>query len=297
LKPNQEPTPEATAVTCDVTAHALVCVPLDAVPNMRRQPAPPSFPNLPASFLKHTDEQTVAGLSAVYQAIHNHGLHATDFTHWGVLGAPRFPGRPLMIPSIKRFAVEGAWGVSPHMIPHRSLHSLSGTISQALKIHGPNFGVGGGNSAAEEIIFAALALLERKQLPGVWMVVTAEDPETALDEDGNGPAAKCVRAMALALTLPCPDWRGLRLTLEMAGAAHSAARPDYFKLFTMLEHLGREHVPGRSVTQSLQSCARLTLAWATEMRNGECGMRNGRNGMHSAFRIPHSALEEAEMPR
>jgi hypothetical protein len=262
LKPNQDQTPEATAVGCDVTAHALVCVPLAALADVRRQPGPPSAPSLPANFLKHTDEQSVAGLSAVYHAIHNHGLHATDFTHWGVLGAMRFPGRPIMIPAIKRFAVEGAWGVSPHLVPHRSLHSLSGTISQALKIHGPNYGVGGGNSAAEEIVFAALALLQRKSLPGVWMVVTAQESETALDDDANRPPGKCVRALALALTPSCPHWRGLRLMLEMDRTATPAPRPDYFELFTMLEQIGRERIPGKGVTQRWQSCARLTLAWA-----------------------------------
>src|SRR5581483_10496237 len=164
---------------------------------------------LAANLLKHSDEQSVAGLAAVYRAIHDHGLQATDFTHWGVLGAPRFPGRTLMIPTVKRFLAEGAWDVSPHTIPHRSLHSLSGTISQVLKIHGPNFGVGGGNSAAEEIVFAALALLERHSIPGVWMVVTAQEPEGLLDDSGSGPPEKCVRALALALTRSRPDWCGL----------------------------------------------------------------------------------------
>jgi hypothetical protein len=261
VKPNQDQTPEVTAIGCDVVAHALVRVPLAAMADLRRQPGPASAPSLPANFLKHTDEQSVAGLAAVCHAVYDHGLQGTDFTRWGVLGAPRFPGRPLMIPSIKRFLAEGAWGVSPHTVPHRSLHSLSGTISQALKIHGPNFGVGGGNGAAEEIVFAALALLECQSLPGVWMVVTAQEPEGALDGDGNGPPEKCVRALALALTRSRPDWRGLRLSLEIA-AAVKPGRRDYFKLFTMLEQVVRERVAGRGVTQPWQNCARLTLAWA-----------------------------------
>ncbi len=245
MKPNQDQTPEATAVGCDVTAHALVCVPLAALADVRRQPGPPSARNVPANFLKHADEQSVAGLSAVYHAIHDHGLSATDFTRWGVLGSLRFPGRPVMVASLKRFLTEGAWGVSPHLVPHRSLHSLSGTISQALKIHGPNYGVGGGHSAAEEVVFAALALLQGKQLPGVWVVHDGPRSRRPLSTtNGNGPPSKCVRALALALTPVRPDWRGLRLRLEMDSAVPPAPRPDYFKLFTMLEQIGRQPRPG-----------------------------------------------------
>ena len=169
----------------------------------------------------------------------------------------------MMIPSINRFLTEGAWGVSPHLVPHRSLHSLSGTISQALKIHGPNYGVGGGNSAAEEVVFAAMALLARHQLPGVWVVITALDPETVLDENNKGAADKCLRALALALTPVSSDWHGLRLTLEMAPSM-KPARPDYFKLFTMLQQLGSQREPGQSVTQPWQQCAQLTLSWVQE---------------------------------
>jgi hypothetical protein len=301
LKPNQEQTPEAVAVACDVAAHACVCVPLEALLGLRRQPGPPAAPSVPANFLKHADEQSVTGLSAVYHAIHNHNLHGTDFTRWGVLGAPRFPGRTVMIPSMNRFFAEGAWGVSPHMVPHRSLHSLSGTISQALKIHGPNFGVGGGNGAADESAFVALALLDRQQLPGLWVVVTALEPETALDENGNGPPNRCVRALALALTPLCPGWRGLRLTLTMDASARPIHR-DYFKLFRMVEQIGGQRERGRSVTQPLQHGARLTLAWAGELRNAECGMWNGKaHDLHSLpyspSHIPQSAVHEVEMQR
>jgi hypothetical protein len=258
-----KPIPEqAESVECDVAAHARVAVPLGAVAELRKQPGPPPAPPLPANFLKHLDEQTVAGLAAVRNAVRDHGLDGTDFTRWAVLGAPRFPGRPQMIPSVQRFLAEGAWGVSPHMVPHRSLHSLSGTVSQVLKIHGANYGVGGGNSAADEVIFAALALLERRQSPpGVWVVVTAQEPEGVLDADGNGPPDKRVRALALALVPPRAGWRGLRLRLEMDRAAPAEPYPDYFRLWAMPEEVGAREA-GRSVTRPLQGCGRLTLEWA-----------------------------------
>lgn len=259
-----KPIPEqARAVECDVAAHARVAVPLGAVAELRKQPGPPPAPPLPANFLKHLDEQTVAGLAAVRHAVRDNGLDGTDFTRWAVLGAPRFPGRPQMIPSVQRFLAEGAWGVSPHMVPHRSLHSLSGTVSQVLKIHGANYGVGGGNSAADEVVFAALALLERRQNPGVWVVVTALEPEGVLDADGNGPPDKRVRALALALVRPRAGWRGLRLRLEMDHVAPAEPYPDYFRLWAMLEEVGPREA-GRSVTRPLQGCGRLTLEWARD---------------------------------
>jgi hypothetical protein len=282
VKPKQEQA-RARAVECDVVAHARVAVPLEALAELRKQPGPSSARPLAANFLKHLDEQTIAGLAAVRHAVHDHGLEGTDFTRWAVLGAPRFPGRPQMIPSVQRFFAEGAWGVSPHMVPHRSLHSLSGTISQMLKIHGANYGVGGGNSAADEVVFAALALLERRHNPGVWVVVTAQEPEGVLDADGHGPPEKSVRALALALAPARAGWRGLRLRLEMDGAAPPATRPDYFLLWAMLEQVGAREA-GRSVTRPLQGCARLTLEWARGLA-GAHGRPHFGPGSISAARV------------
>jgi hypothetical protein len=188
------------AVYCEVAAQAVVRAPLESVAQLRRCPGPISGEPLPPSFLKHADEQTVAGLCAVYQAIDRGGLQATCFRDWGVAAAPRFLGRPAMAAALQRFAVEGAWGVSPHLIPHRSLHSLSGTISQALKIHGPNFGVGGGPGATSEALLSATALLIGKHLPGVWVVLTCLDPEAPPDGEGRMPPATHAVGLALALT-------------------------------------------------------------------------------------------------
>lgn len=198
--PHEESAARTCAVCCDVTADAVVRVGSESVPELRRNPGCVHGEPLPASFLKHADEQTVAGLAAVFKAIQNTGLQATSFTDWGVLAAPRFLGRPAMAAALQRFRAEGAWGVSPHLIPHRSLHSISGTVSQALKIHGPNFGVGGGPGGAAEAVLAATALLEGKKLPGVWLVLTCLHPEYAPDDAGQAaPGTECV-GLALALT-------------------------------------------------------------------------------------------------
>jgi len=188
------------AVCCEVATDAIVRANQDSLAELRRNPGLFHGKPPPASLLKHADEQTVAGLCAVYRAIDKADWQTSCFRDWGVVAAPRFLGRPAMAAALQRFAVEGAWGVSPHLIPHRSLHSLSGTISQALKIHGPNFGVGGGPGATVEALLAAAALLEGKQLPGAWVVLTCLDPELPPDEAGRMPPATQAVGLALALT-------------------------------------------------------------------------------------------------
>jgi hypothetical protein len=209
----------SSAVCCEIAAEAVVRANLDSLEELRRHPGPIHGEPLPASLLKHADEQTIAGLCSVYQAIAKAGLQTTCFCDWGVVAAPRFLGRPTMASAVQRFIAEGAWGVSPHLIPHRSLHSISGTVSQALQIHGPNFGVGGGPSGTVEALLAATALLVRKKLPGVWVVLTCLSPPLPPDEAGRMPPGTQAIGLALALTpsppLPPPPDGGGR-----GGALH-----------------------------------------------------------------------------
>jgi hypothetical protein len=190
---------------------------------------------LPAAFLKHADEQTVVALAAVFRAVHHFDLAQTCFHHWGVIAASCFLGRATLAVALQRFTLEGAWGVSPHLIPHRSLHSVSGTISQALQVHGPNFGVGGGPGSTSEALLVAGALLARDRLPGLWVVLTGWDAEPVLDLRGGPSAnghktAKACAALALALAADQPGRPGPRLHVG-AGASdrppsrNSAAAP------------------------------------------------------------------------
>jgi hypothetical protein len=192
--------PAANPDCCVLTAHAATSVPVEAIPDLRRQLAPPGGAPLPANFLKQADEQTYAGLSAVFAAISSHGLSSIEFRDWGVVGAPSFLGRAAMSASLPRFLVEGAWDVSPHMIPHRSLHATSGSVSQALGIHGPNFGAGGGPNAEVEGLLAAVALLDGLKLPGVWLVSTWLDPELSADRTTGRPLPG-TRSCGLAVAL------------------------------------------------------------------------------------------------
>ena len=199
---------------CEIRAHASVQVPTDQVAPLRRHPGPVPGTTFSPALLRFADEQTVVGVAAVLQAIEAHGLRGTDFTNWGILGSPLFLGRATIVHSILRFRKEGAWGVSPHIIPHRLLHSVSGTLSQVLGVHGPNYGVGGGADGISEAFLTAFTLINTEELPGLWLMLTGHDPEPALNEQGLVAAPGVCQAHAFALTKPQADADNLRLRLS-----------------------------------------------------------------------------------
>jgi hypothetical protein len=215
-------------VACTLAGHASCRIPVEDLAALRRQPGLPCGEPLSANFLKHADEQTVIALAAVFEAIRRHGLAApggpSPFRDWGVLAAPRFLGRPLLTAVLPRFQSEGAWGVSPHVIPHHSLHSISGTVSQALKIHGPNFGVGGGPGSEMEGLLTAVVLLHDMKLPGVWLVLSRLEPEGDSDPE-TGRAGPGTMACGLALALaPLGSFAG-RPSLELTLAPGTPPSP------------------------------------------------------------------------
>jgi hypothetical protein len=263
LNPICENSPNAPRpVRCDVIAHLAFRAPLASIADLRRQPGPPGSPVVPATFLKNADEQTVAGLSAILHAIAACGLQNTSFTDWGVLAAPRFLARSTMVVTLQRFMTEGAWGISPHVIPHRALHSLSGTISNALKMNGPNFGVGGGPAGATEVLLAAVSMLERLRLPGLWVVWTAIEPEGELDIAGRADHSAECRALAVALAPTSADRNAITLQLEgQNGPADLASEPDseYFYLETLLSRLAATGERGGQVSHDLDGGLRAVL--------------------------------------
>ena len=160
----------------------------------RRQPPQ----GVAASLLKHAADQTVAATVAVVNALTAAKLPLESFRDWGVLAAPCFFGRRDMAQAFERYATDGAWGISPHLVPNVSLHAVSGTISQALELHGCNFGIGGGPSAAAEAFLATPVLLGGGNLPGLWLILSSFFPEF-LPGCRDEEAAECLTA-ALALT-------------------------------------------------------------------------------------------------
>src|SRR5262249_6277078 len=182
---------EECCLLSEVLGHGLFRMSPAAGPDLRGKaaPIPARWPPLPPSVLRNSDEQTVAGLCAVYEAISSMRLRADHCEHWGVIAASRFLGRANLARALQSFLAEGVWGTSPHLIPHFALHSASGTISLALGLHGPNLGVGGGLHAAAEGFLTALTWISSGAVPGVWLVLTGWSPELVPDRAGGPPMA------------------------------------------------------------------------------------------------------------
>lgn len=121
--------------------------------------------------LKNADDQSVVGLLAVREAC-RHKTSNQEMSEWGVIAAPRTPGRSTIISALERYQSEGAWGISPHVVPHFSLHSLAGLLSVALDIRGPNLGVGGLAGCEGEAWLISSAWLNEGMVPGLWVVMT-----------------------------------------------------------------------------------------------------------------------------
>jgi hypothetical protein len=205
-----------TGICCDILAHSSLCLTAAMFPSARRPPDAGGSAQLPPNFLKHADEQTVAGLAAVGHAIADFALARVPFRDWGIVAAPCFLGRATLARALEEFAREGPWGLSPHFIPHRSQHAVSGTISLALKIHGPNFGTGGGPTSVGEGLMAAAVLLSDHRLPGLWLVLTGWDPELIPNKDGTPSSGNACMAVALALTGHRPGSSKPRLRVAAA---------------------------------------------------------------------------------
>jgi hypothetical protein len=248
VTPVRDPAASRTgiAICSDLLTSASVRMTLDMLPLLRQRPGPGMGESLPAAFLRHADEQTVAGLAAVLHAIPNCRMGLTDFRDWGIVAAPCFLGRATLAVALQRLAVEGAWGISPHFIPHHSQHATSGTISQVLKIYGPNLGAGGGPGGLFEALLAGSVLLDTHRLPGVWVIVSEWEPEAIPDENGGiNPDTAC-HAVALALVTARLGCRGVRLrVLPRGGTAGSdpdpnQSRPRVSQFSALLQRLAQE---------------------------------------------------------
>ena len=219
---------------CGLTAFAAVQVPRPQIQAMRRQPHPAV--SLSPGLLKYAEEQTVVSLSAVYHAIHNFGLQNQNFTDWGVVAGPRFLGRETCAQAIDKYYRLGALSMSPLVVPYISLHAVSGAISLLLKMNGPNLGICGAHGGIVQTLLAGLTMQREHHLPGIWMVVSAWDPEPIPDEAGKGSPTDECRAVAMAFTEVSTGWQGLRLRLtpEPARIAVHSLEPSLAELTDFL---------------------------------------------------------------
>jgi hypothetical protein len=288
-------------IYADVVASAGIRVTTDMFAALRQRPGP--GPALPAAVLRHADEQTVAGLAAVLHASHDFQMNVSDFRDWGIVAAPCFLGRATLAVAVQRLAAEGAWGISPHFIPHRSQHAMAGTISQVLKIFGPNLGTGGGPGSVLQAFLAGSVLLHGNQLPGVWIVATEWEPEAIPDAQGCiNPDAVC-NAVALAAVAPRPGWHGFRLRVIGRGAAagsngkrHSAVRrtdnrstvPTVSGLQGLLTPSNHDHARVHKCVWPLEGGGWIEFGRGDVGRNGARPERVQRLEAHSLFNVQQS---------
>jgi hypothetical protein len=231
---------------------------------LRRDPGPLPGRDLPASFLKHADEQSVCGLAAVLKAIHESGLGVDAFKDWGVIGAPKYPGRVLAGASMAKFFDQGVRGISPHVIPQNSLHSLSGVISVALEMGGPNVGAGGGRTALAEGLLTAFSLMADGRLPGMWLVATEWDREPLPQKNGRAVAEGRCHAVALMLSPLESAAEGLCLTLrpqtESPTCADEAGNEPLATASSLASALERQQNAAFGA-----AVWRLSMGWGTEV--------------------------------
>ena len=248
MAPSQEANgsmPNPLTFSCGLAHHAVLRVEAGRLDAFRKSPAGGKGNPLTTGFLKHVDAQTILGMAAIDQALRDSCTAADspmrDLRRWGVIGAPRFLGRAGLTPVIANFHLEGAWGVSPHHVPHRSLHSFSGTVSQAFGMRGPNFGAGGGPGCEIEGLLAAASTMAGTDLPGLWLLITRVEPELTPVNGCHIDPNSFVEAVALGfvpLAAGCP----LQLELTHGMPASESVEPfDLGTLAAMLHHLEQGH--------------------------------------------------------
>lgn len=239
-----------TLPRAELRGHGYCRMAREAIAEARRQPgsAPPAVAPIPASVLRHSDDQTVVAVAAVLAAIRRmEASGPSTFEDWGILAASRFLGRSTLAAALDRFDAEGVWGVSPHLIPHYALHSPAGTLSLALHIRGPSLGIGGGVGAGFEGYVAALSWLASGAAPGLWFIQTGWSPELAPDSRGEPQTESECEALALALVpAESASSPGAMPELRMTASRDSRARQSLTigEVGTLLE-LGATERPDR----------------------------------------------------
>jgi hypothetical protein len=194
---------------CAIVGYGMAQATSDEIAQLRRDPGPGRPKAMEFQVLKHADEHTVLALAAMLNGLTIFPPEM-QFGDWGVVAAPRWPGRFGTANALERYRADGPRGVSPMAIPNLCLHSLSGTVSLVFQIRGPNFGVGGGLACVADGLLAGLNVQLEQRPSGTWVIFSEWDVEP-----GQVDARAVPRARALALALrsmeAAPSSRRLRL--------------------------------------------------------------------------------------
>jgi hypothetical protein len=209
---------------CALRAYGVVQATAETLPILRKKPGSTGGAPTPANLLNHADDQTVVAVAAVLRAIDEFQLQRLPFADWGVVSSPRFAGRLTCAAALDKFHRLGPLSVSPVLIPFLSLHAVSSMISLALRIHGPAFGVGGGNEGYVQALLMGLALQQQENLPGVWVVMTGWHPEPVVECGAASVAKPVCQAVALALMPDVAAAHGPSLRLVPAAGCDAGGR-------------------------------------------------------------------------
>jgi hypothetical protein len=166
---------------------------------VRQRSLPEFVSSLPPNLLKHSDEQTLASLVALQRAIAQPCLAGEDYSQWGIVSSSRFLGRAAFAAVMDRYRADGPWRVSVQVIPHRTPHAVSGTMSLALHSHGPSLGAGGGIDDDGQAVLTLASLLRPGGCPGAWAAFSAWSPEPSVERDQPLTTASLCHAVVLAI--------------------------------------------------------------------------------------------------
>lgn len=182
-----------------VSAAASVRVPWSDLAALRAAPGEFRGESL-APLVRQSDDLTLLGVVAVLRAIDAAGWHDRSFENWGVVASGRGFGRIRFDAAINRYRKMHARGASPLTVPHLSLHAAASTVSIALGMHGPNFGVSGQAGHLSETLLMGMGTLQDESIDGLWMVAAEYDPQPSLGPDSEPVHPVVAQAAALALT-------------------------------------------------------------------------------------------------
>ncbi len=200
-------------VECGIASHGSVNLGIDEMAAIRKAPETHLGLPLAASVARHCDEQTIAVLSAVASAVRRLGAERAEFESWGIVASSRYLGRSFFSQALEKFDREGPWNTSVQVVPNRSLHSPSSTVSLMLGCHGPNVGVGGGADGEGQAVLTATSMLHESSLPGVWLLLSGWSPELNVDRVGHPTTDARCQALAVVLKPAAQLSEGLRLRI------------------------------------------------------------------------------------
>jgi len=224
-----------------IRGQATLAAPYRAIDGLRDAPAPAGVAPLPPRFLRHADEQTVVGVQTVLAAVGAARLTPDELAGASVVAAPCRAGRVVAARTLAGWHARGAVAVSPHVVPHCSLHAMASAVSVVLGCHGPHLGVGGGTGAVAEALSLLPWLTSRGAGGIVLLVTTGWDADPRLATDGTVVCEPVCRAVAAVVVRAAAG--GFAITLAPGRAAGSAPADDACRALRRLAELVSGVVP------------------------------------------------------